>query len=113
LEGDGGVTSRSLSPDEVYAVGVAAIENANRLMDDATHLLRSSRSRTAYAIGVIAVEEAAKYFSCWNVLQEWTGAITVVQLNKLLRPKDTAHLDRYLEFLTYLKSSFGLAKCIR
>lgn len=71
-------------------------------MDDAHLLLASDRLRRAYALGVIAVEEAAKYMRCRHALETWSGALTVAQLNAILRPKGNAHVPRYLETLCYL-----------
>ncbi len=36
------------------------------------------------------------------MLRDWTGRITVAELNKALRPGGQAHVDRYAETLTYL-----------
>jgi AbiV family abortive infection protein len=96
------MTSRRLEPDEVHAIGVAALENAFGLMGDAAILLAADRPRRAYALGVIAVEEAAKHLICKRVLEEWDGTVTVNELNRRLRGGKNVHLNRYSDFLTHL-----------
>lgn len=101
------MTSKRLSPEEVHAVGRAAVTNALELMADAEILLKTGRPHGAYAFGVSAAEEAAKFNSCRDVLHEWSEPITVTDLNDVLRPpQGRAHLQRYAAFLGYLK---GLA----
>ena len=55
-QSEGFVTSKRLTPEEVHAVGVAAVENGLELMTDAAVLLGAGRPLRAYALGVIAVE---------------------------------------------------------
>jgi AbiV family abortive infection protein len=83
-------------------VGVAALENAVGLMADAAVLRDAGRPIRAFALGVIAVEELAKYYRCRNELRRWTGVLTVASLNKLLRPGNAAHVERYAETLEYM-----------
>jgi AbiV family abortive infection protein len=96
------VTSKRLTPEDVHAVGVAALENAVELMRDAAALVEAGRPRRAYALGVIAVEEVAKHYRCRTILHGWTGAITVVELNAELRPVHDAHVERFAETLAHL-----------
>jgi AbiV family abortive infection protein len=97
------MTSKQLSPEDVHAVGVAAVENAVALMADAHILLGAGRPRRAYALGVIAVEEVAKFLRCRSILRRWTK-LTVADLNDALRPGAKVHLQRYAETLAYLWS---------
>jgi AbiV family abortive infection protein len=96
------VTSKRLTPEEVHAVGVAALDNAIVLLGDAIVLLRADRPQRAFALGVTAVEEVAKFLSCRQILSGWTG-ITVGELNAALRPRGhQAHIERYHSALDYL-----------
>lgn len=97
------MTSKRLTPEQVHAVGVAALENAMGLMTDAAILLEADRPRRAFALGVIAVEEVAKVNVCRSVLGRWTsGAPTVNELNRILRPRQGPHVQRYRDTFTYL-----------
>ena len=97
------MTSKRLTPREVYDVGVSAAENAIKVMQDATILMQADRPLRAYALAVIAVEEAAKHLTCRDLLFDWTGTITVAELNVALRPKGSAHIDRFAAVLYYLR----------
>ena len=98
------MTSKLLKPEEVHAVGLAAVTNAIELMSDAKALLDLGSARRAYALGVIAVEEAAKSLRCREILFDWAGSLTVVQLNTKLRPKTNAHVRRYRQTLEYIRA---------
>lgn len=100
------MTSKRLTPEDVHSIGVAAFMNALGLMADAEILLAAGRPRRAYALGVIAVEEAAKHLVCRDVLQRWTGTVTVAELNSLLRSPGNAHLSRYTDLLAYLRGAW-------
>lgn len=98
------MTSKRLTPEEVHAVGRAAVENALQIMGEALVLLGAGRARRAYALGVIAVEEVAKYLTCREELRDWAGPLTVPELNGKLRPpgRGRAHVERYIHTLSYL-----------
>lgn len=97
------VTSKRLTPEQVHAVGVAALENAVSIMADAGVLLLAERPRRAYALGVTAAEEFTKSRRCRDLLFDWTDGITVSELKATLRPgSGKAHLERYAEALDYL-----------
>lgn len=93
------MTSKRLTPEQVHAVGVAALNNALALMDDARILHAADRIARAYAVGVVGAEEVAKVYQCRRVLQEWTGTLTVAELNKVLRPSKKAHARRHASML--------------
>lgn len=95
------MTSKLLTPEDVHAVGVAAVENALELMTDAAVLLGAGRPLRAYALGVIAVEEVAKHLVCRDKLGHWEATLTVSELNEALRPS-AAHARRYGTALAYL-----------
>jgi AbiV family abortive infection protein len=97
------LTSKRLGPAEVHTVGLAAAENALAIMEDAKALLDAGRYQRAYALGVIATEEAAKFNLCRDALFKWTEPWTVAELNDLLKPKG-AHVQRYVQFLQFLKA---------
>lgn len=97
-----------MTPEQVHAVGVAALNNALALMDDARLLYEAGRVPRAFALGVIAVEEVAKVYVCRRLLQGWTGTLTVVQLNRELRPGGSeAHVRRYADTLERLATMAG------
>jgi AbiV family abortive infection protein len=100
------VTSRLLTPEQVHAVGRAALDNGLNIMSDALTLAALGRQRRAYALGVIAVEEVAKFHRVRQLLRDWSGGLTVVELNKELRPGKGAavHEERYVEALNYIWS---------
>jgi AbiV family abortive infection protein len=96
------MTSKRLTPEQVQAVGIAALENAVEMMGEAEILLDADRPRRAFALGVTAAEEIAKTLACRSALGRWTGTLTVAELNKALRPPRKAHAERYATALAYL-----------
>lgn len=107
MEDYGVMTSKRLTPGQVHAVGVAALEKAISLMAEAGLLLQADRPRRGYALGVIAAEEFTKSLRCRDILFNWASGITVDELNAELRPGREAHVQRYTEALEYLWSLSG------
>ena len=98
------MTGKQLRPDQVHRVGVAALVNAIDLISEADLLLKAGKVRRAYALAVFGVEEAAKFLLCKNLLLDWRGSPTVVELNNRLRPPEDAHVRRFADFLDHLRS---------
>ncbi len=57
------MTSKRLTPEQVHAVGLAAVKKAVALVEEGAILLDADRPQRAYALGVVGVEKLCKYWS--------------------------------------------------
>jgi AbiV family abortive infection protein len=96
------MTSKSLSEQQIKAVGRAAVANSLDLFDDAQTLLSAGRVERAYVLAVLAVEEFTKLVACRDLLREPSRDVTVADLRVALKPPRRVHVLRYEHALQFI-----------